>query len=98
MVGHVGDGNFHETILFDGEDEKAKVEKCVHDMVETAIEMDGTCTVSADLLLVMIWRRRHANIVGLSGRAWSWYRQKGLSSDRVGRWSIEVDERHQAEV
>ncbi|KAK6373757.1 D-lactate ferricytochrome c oxidoreductase [Exophiala oligosperma] len=45
MVGHVGDGNFHETILFDGEDEKAKVEKCVHDMVENAIDMDGTCTV-----------------------------------------------------
>lgn len=45
MVGHVGDGNFHETILYDGEDEKAKVEKCVHDMVDNAISMDGTCTV-----------------------------------------------------
>lgn len=45
MVGHVGDGNFHETILYDGEDEKAKVEKCVHDMVDNAILMDGTCTV-----------------------------------------------------
>jgi D-lactate dehydrogenase (cytochrome) len=47
MLGHIGDGNFHETILFDGDEEREKVAKCVHDMVHRAIEMDGTCTVSA---------------------------------------------------
>ncbi|OJJ01907.1 hypothetical protein ASPVEDRAFT_52733 [Aspergillus versicolor CBS 583.65] len=44
MLGHVGDGNFHETILFDGAKERDKVAKCVHDMVHRAIEMEGTCT------------------------------------------------------
>lgn len=45
MLGHIGDGNFHETIIFDGEKERKMVEKCVHDMVYRAIEMQGTCTV-----------------------------------------------------
>ncbi|KAL2823558.1 hypothetical protein BDW59DRAFT_163135 [Aspergillus cavernicola] len=44
MLGHIGDGNFHETILFDGEKEREKVAKCVHNMVERALEMEGTCT------------------------------------------------------
>jgi D-lactate dehydrogenase (cytochrome) len=46
MLGHIGDGNFHETILFDGEKERERVVKCVHDMVQRALEMEGTCTVS----------------------------------------------------
>jgi D-lactate dehydrogenase (cytochrome) len=43
----VGDGNFHESILYDNTNpvERAAVEKCVHDMVDRALEMDGTCTV-----------------------------------------------------
>jgi D-lactate dehydrogenase (cytochrome) len=45
MLGHIGDGNFHETILFDGTKERKVVEKCVHDMVHRALEMEGTCTV-----------------------------------------------------
>lgn len=45
ILGHVGDGNFHETILFDGAKERASVEKCVHKMVDRALEMEGTCTV-----------------------------------------------------
>lgn len=45
MLGHIGDGNFHETILFDGTKERQVVEKCVHDMVHRALEMEGTCTV-----------------------------------------------------
>ncbi|KAJ5222796.1 uncharacterized protein N7469_009036 [Penicillium citrinum] len=44
MLGHVGDGNFHETILFDGAKERDKVGNCVHEMVYRAIEMEGTCT------------------------------------------------------
>lgn len=49
ILGHVGDGNFHESILYDIRDplERAKVEKCVHDMVDRALEMEGTCTVSS---------------------------------------------------
>ncbi|KAJ5511322.1 Vanillyl-alcohol oxidase C-terminal subdomain 2 [Penicillium expansum] len=44
MLGHIGDGNFHETILYDGAKEREQVSKCVHDMVHRAIEMEGTCT------------------------------------------------------
>lgn len=50
MLGHIGDGNFHETILYDGAKEREQVSKCVHDMVHRAIEMEGTCTVS-DILV-----------------------------------------------
>lgn len=47
-VGHIGDGNFHTTFMYQKSDpaERAKVEKCVHDQVERAIELEGTCTVS----------------------------------------------------
>ena len=43
VLGHVGDGNFHESILYDNTNpkERAAVEKCVH----RALEMEGTCTV-----------------------------------------------------
>jgi FAD/FMN-containing dehydrogenase len=46
ILGHIGDGNFHESIMYNGKDpkERAAVEKCVHDMVDRALEMDGTCT------------------------------------------------------
>lgn len=46
ILGHVGDGNFHESIHYDSRipGEKEKVKKCVNDMVKRAIEMDGTCT------------------------------------------------------
>ena len=37
VLGHVGDGNFHESILYNSKnpDERAAVEKVVHDMVST---------------------------------------------------------------
>ncbi|KAG5304311.1 oxidoreductase [Histoplasma capsulatum G186AR] len=46
IVGHIGDGNFHESILYNKEDpvQRAKVEKSVYDMVNLALEMDGSCT------------------------------------------------------
>ncbi|KAH6869695.1 glycosyl hydrolase family 3 N terminal domain-containing protein [Thelonectria olida] len=44
ILGHVGDGNFHETILFDGNKERAAVEDAVHKMVHRALDMEGTCT------------------------------------------------------
>lgn len=45
-LGHVGDGNFHEAILYDAKDPvtKKKVEDCVSRLVDRALEMDGTCT------------------------------------------------------
>lgn len=48
ILGHIGDGNFHESIMYNRHDpvEKERVEKCVHDMVDRALEMEGSCTVS----------------------------------------------------
>lgn len=45
-LGHVGDGNFHESILYDSKNpsESAAVEKCINEMVDRALEMEGTCT------------------------------------------------------
>lgn len=44
VLGHIGDGNFHETIMFE-EDQRQDVEACVHRMVSQALDMEGTCTV-----------------------------------------------------
>jgi len=47
-LGHVGDGNFHESIMYDAKNPKERklVEECVSRMVDRALEMEGTCTVS----------------------------------------------------
>ena len=47
-VGHVGDGNFHETLRYEktNPEEQNKVKRCVCNMVERALQLDGTCTVS----------------------------------------------------
>ncbi|KAI0883836.1 FAD-linked oxidase-like protein [Annulohypoxylon maeteangense] len=46
ILGHIGDGNFHESIMYNrkDKDELEKVEKCVKNMVKRALEMEGTCT------------------------------------------------------
>ncbi|KAI2604766.1 FAD-linked oxidase-like protein [Hypoxylon fragiforme] len=46
ILGHVGDGNFHESIMYNRQDkdELAKVETCVKNMVKRALDMEGTCT------------------------------------------------------
>ncbi|KAI0552281.1 putative D-lactate protein [Xylaria curta] len=46
ILGHIGDGNFHESIIYNRTDpaERAKVERCVKNMVNRALDMDGTCT------------------------------------------------------
>lgn len=48
IVGHVGDGNFHEAIMYHKTDpvETAAVQKHVNDMIDIALAMEGTCTVS----------------------------------------------------
>ncbi|KAK8122246.1 D-lactate dehydrogenase - mitochondrial [Apiospora sp. TS-2023a] len=46
ILGHIGDGNFHESIIYNRQDkeEREKVEICVKNMVKRAIDMEGTCT------------------------------------------------------
>lgn len=46
IVGHVGDGNFHTTPVFDlkNEEEVARVKTFLKRLAERAIAMDGTCT------------------------------------------------------
>ncbi|KAH8882703.1 FAD-binding domain-containing protein [Thozetella sp. PMI_491] len=46
ILGHIGDGNFHESIMYNRQNkgEREKVETCVKNMVKRAIDMDGTCT------------------------------------------------------
>ena len=46
IVGHVGDGNFHTTLLVDMEDadELARAEQFVGRLNDVAISMEGTCT------------------------------------------------------
>ncbi|KAJ3573822.1 hypothetical protein NPX13_g4568 [Xylaria arbuscula] len=46
VLGHIGDGNFHESIMYDrtNKSEVEKVEMCVKNMVNRALEMEGTCT------------------------------------------------------
>ena len=47
-LGHIGDGNFHESIIYNRADpeQRKKVEECVYRMVDRALEMEGTSTVS----------------------------------------------------
>ena len=44
LLGHIGDGNFHTSIMYRDAAEKERVEHLVHKMVDTALEMEGTCT------------------------------------------------------
>jgi D-lactate dehydrogenase (cytochrome) len=46
ILGHIGDGNFHESIIYNNtkKEEREKVEKCVKNMVKRALDMEGTCT------------------------------------------------------
>ncbi|KAL9621717.1 MAG: hypothetical protein Q9160_003835 [Pyrenula sp. 1 TL-2023] len=46
VLGHIGDGNFHESIMYDKTKpgERERVEQVVYNMVDLALEMEGTCT------------------------------------------------------
>ncbi len=46
ILGHVGDGNFHVAVLFDGDDadDVARMKAFCHRLALRAIAMDGTCT------------------------------------------------------
>lgn len=58
ILGHIGDGNFHAAIMYNKKDpeERARVEKVVYDMVDRALEFEGSCTVRSD----------HAGLLGHS--------------------------------
>ncbi|RGP70109.1 d-lactate dehydrogenase cytochrome [Fusarium sporotrichioides] len=44
VMGHVGDGNFHQLMMYNpkDEDQRQAVSKCVDDMMVRALEMEGT--------------------------------------------------------
>lgn len=46
ILGHIGDGNFHESIIYNRQkkEEREMVETCVKNMVRRALDMEGTCT------------------------------------------------------
>ena len=46
MVGHAGDGNFHPTVVFDGQDpdQVAKAKKAFDDIMVVSLELGGTIT------------------------------------------------------
>lgn len=48
VIGHVGDGNFHQAIFHNPNvaSDVEKIKDCVDSMVYKAIEMEGTVTVS----------------------------------------------------
>lgn len=72
ILGHIGDGNFHESIMYDKskKGEREKVEKCVKNMVNRALEMEGTCTVCRRLpfLLMILTSFRESTASGLVRR------------------------------
>lgn len=44
ILGHVGDGNFHATLLVDGDEERALADDFIVWLSQLAIELDGTIT------------------------------------------------------
>lgn len=47
VLGHVGDGNFHQAVMYDPSDpaQTHAVQKCVQKMVHRAVDMEGTVSV-----------------------------------------------------
>jgi FAD/FMN-containing dehydrogenase len=47
VLGHVGDGNFHQMVMYDPGDatQRKAVGDCVHSMMTKALDMDGTVSV-----------------------------------------------------
>jgi FAD/FMN-containing dehydrogenase len=44
LLGHIGDGNSHTSIMSGDAAEKERVEQAIHKMVDIALDMEGTCT------------------------------------------------------
>jgi D-lactate dehydrogenase (cytochrome) len=56
IVGHVGDGNFHEAIMYhrDDPEETAKVNTHVRKMISKALEMEGTSSVRLPFFCIFL--------------------------------------------
>lgn len=52
VLGHVGDGNFHQMVMYDPSkpEQKEAVAHCVNAMMVKAIELEGTVSVSLPIL------------------------------------------------
>ena len=90
-VGHVGDGNFHESLRYNKTnlEEQDKVKRCVYKMVERALQMDGTCTVSQSALVII------QPLIENTGRAWSRNGKEGSSVTGARQSYCGCDERDQ---
>lgn len=55
ILGHLGDGNFHEGIMYDktNTEDVKRIETVVHNMIDRALEMEGTCTVRSNPTLTL---------------------------------------------
>lgn len=72
ILGHVGDGNFHQIVMYDPADpeQQKAVENCVNTMMIDALEMEGTVSVRNPL-----WSHLTNPLFAdmyLPGRAWHW--------------------------
>ena len=56
VLGHVGDGNFHQAVMYDPQNPEhiRGVQQCVDKMIERAVEMEGTVSVSIVQLNVVV--------------------------------------------
>lgn len=72
ILGHIGDGNFHSSIMFNRKDpeERERVEKFVYDMVDRALEMEGSCTVRP--IHTNYWKQLTVNRASME---WAWARR-----------------------
>ena len=90
-VGHVGDGNFHESVQYEtaNDEEQEKVGRCVYNMVDRALQMDGTCTVSQPA------HSQGRLLLNNAGRAWCRTGEKNVFAARAWRSYGKCDERNQ---
>ena len=90
-VGHVGDGNFHQSVQYEraSAEEQERVHSCVYNMVDRALQMDGTCTVSQLATDTM------QPLLNSTGRTWCRAGQERLSAARAWPPHRECDEKHQ---
>lgn len=75
VLGHVGDGNFHQIVMYNPSEEKDRkaTQDCVNGMMDRALEMEGTVSVGVSPLVGLI---AVANLSS-TGRTWNWPWKEG---------------------
>lgn len=65
MLGHVGDGNFHQMIMYNPNkpEEAAAVKRVIDDMMHKALDMEGTVSVRNPVIL----DREDSSLTGTQG-------------------------------